>query len=185
MASSEPVPQADPIDSYAPSGNGDRDSYRLAFDESVRTLDLLDRRVERIHTGYVAVLAFTGSGSAFLAGSVLSDYKHSGWVVGGAALASAAFLGALALAVWDLWPRNRYGGEDTLMLVRDFIERDIPASYRMTLAVLSIRNAATADEVVDATKRMSKRFAVFLLMASLSVVLWLAVGFLAHHQPAS
>lgn len=161
---------------YKPHGQGNLDSYRLAFDESVRTLDVLERRLERVQTSYIAVLAFLGSGTAFLAGSVLTNLERTTQVRWLSFLATVLFGGSLGLAVWDLWPRRRSGGVDAALIVRAYIEPDVAAPYELTLAKLATQNADVASRSREAMRRMSLRFAVFLSMTTLSIALWIATA---------
>ena len=168
---------------YHPTGMGDAESYRLAFDESTRALDLLDQRLSRLYTSYIAVLAFVGTGTAFLAGTVLTDFQRTGAVVGLSAVASVFLISSLAIAVWDLWPRHRHGGTDTEKLVR-YIEGDISPTYKSTLAALATQNSRIAEGQRKKIARVARRFAVFLALSTSSTVVWLAVAWIAETNPA-
>lgn len=173
-----------PTSEYQPTGLGDVAGYQLAYDESVRTLELLDQRVSRLHTSYIAVLAFVGSGTAFLAGTVLSDFERTPGVTALAAIASAFLAGALGLAVWDLWPRHRPGGVDASEIVK-YVESDIPGSHSLALLALATENSAKARKLRASIRRVAIRFAIFLALATSSTLVWLAVAWIAEKAPAT
>jgi hypothetical protein len=170
---------------YKPHGRGNLDSYRLAFDESVRTLELLDKRLERVQTAYIAVLAFLGSAAAFLAGSVLTTLERTTQVRWLSSAATAMFAVALGLAIWDLWPRRRPGGVDAALIVQAYIEPDVAAPYELTLAKLATQNAEVAESVRYAMRLVSIRFALFLSMTTVSIALWVITAWVGKRIPPS
>lgn len=169
---------------YRPHGRGDAATYRLAFDESLRSLEVLEKRRERIQTSYVALLAFVGSSSAFLAGSVLTGVERTATIRALSAGATALFATALVVAVWDLWPHRRPGGVDAARILSSYIETDVPASYEMTLAELTVQNAEVARTSRAAMRRMSIRFAVFLSLTTVSIALWISTAWIGDRLPS-
>lgn len=170
---------------YKPHGRGDPESYRLAFDESVRTLEVLDKRLERVQTSYVAVLAFLGSASAFLAGSVLTSLERTDEIRIYSFIATVLFLGALGLAIWDLWPRRRPGGVDAATIVRAYVEPEVAAPLELTLAKLATQNADVAHRLRSSMAGMSARFAIFLVLSMMSIGLWILTAWVGDLVPAS
>lgn len=168
---------------YKPTGAGDGDAYKLLFDESIRTLELLDRRADSFRTAYVTVLAFVGSGTAFLAGNVLTRFERDGTLRVLALSATVCFFGGLAVAIFDLLPRRRHLGIDTAPLAK-YVDT-FPGAYNVTLARLSQQNSAIAANLRRFLTRLSLRFAIFLALCFCSLLLWVVLAWVGQVEPAA
>ena len=161
---------------FEPTGKGDEKAYELVFKQSVRTLDVLDRRVEAQRTGYLAILAFVGTATAFLAGSALLRYERDSTLRWLAFVATVLAAAALSLAVYDLWPRQRPAGIDANTMA-EYVDK-WPGAYVIVLAHMATKNSEQAEKVRKSVRQTAIRFALFLGLSFSSLVVWILLAWI-------
>ncbi len=174
----------DPRARSKPSGTGRSEQasemYKIAYDESKRTLEDQIDELNGIRTRAVAYLAFVGTGTAFLVGASLRTLNRDDTFyllasIGTALLVLTLVAVILVLAPWPRW-EYRLSGR---ILIRDWIEHEVPPANEVHLMrALTLR----ADEMRSHNEQLLGKirllYVLEIALGTLQLSLWVTLAWI-------
>lgn len=158
-----------PINRDMPPPNHE-DSYRLAYDESIRALDQQETAVDGFRSRAGILISAAAITTSFLGAKVLEGGQPdlTSW------LAISAFLGVVGFCLAVLWPTKWEFSADAGDLIATYIETVEPMSTREIHRDLALHMRDSHMENSVRLKQLVRwfQFAVFLLSAE--IVFWVA-----------
>ena len=153
---------------------------RLAYEESRRKYEQVDRHLEATRQRVLSLLGFVSAGLAFLAGSVVSDADLTSSGRGFAFAGTIAYGTFVAWALWMVMPvKNWRRGIEAQKITELYAGAEIGGSpedaYREVAKVIS--QDATSNRLIS--DRVSKRVPGLVALCGIAQVLWLIAAWKA------
>jgi hypothetical protein len=152
--------------------------YRLAYEESKRTLDDQSSELSEVRQRGVAFVAFVGASTAFLVGTSLASPVRDLIFYGIAGLATVLSLATLVLVVtllspWQSWD-YRLSSE---VLVSRWIESDVPApDEAQFLRALALRYDQMFRDNERKLAVIRRVYVAEILTGTLQLIVWVLLA---------